>query len=78
MIFETLNIYKLFKNYDNINIIVNTIFLQWQTPPLGWRISRSSSTDELCYVNEYSGDEVSILSKLKFVCNATKSSPPKG
>ncbi|XP_078378441.1 rho GTPase-activating protein 15-like isoform X3 [Oculina patagonica] len=29
----------------------------WATPPLGWRISRSSSTDELVYVNEYSEEE---------------------
>lgn len=29
----------------------------WQTPPLGWRISRSSSTDELVYVNEYNDEE---------------------
>lgn len=33
----------------------------WQTPPLGWRISRSSSTDELVYVNEYNEEEVSML-----------------
>ena len=37
------------------------LILQWQTPPLGWRISRSSSTDELVYVNEYNDEEVSIL-----------------
>lgn len=29
----------------------------WQTPPLGWRISRSSSTDELVYVNDYNDEE---------------------
>jgi len=28
---------------------------------LGWRISRSSSTDELVYVNEYNEEEVSML-----------------
>ena len=34
---------------------------QRQTPPLGWRVSRSSSTDELVYVNEYNEEEVSML-----------------
>lgn len=29
----------------------------WQTPPLGWRISRSSSTDELVYINEHNDEE---------------------
>ena len=49
----------------------------WQTPPLGWRISRSSSTDELVYVNEYNEEEVSMLLtdfqdnlKNKFVCKS--------
>lgn len=34
----------------------------WPTPPLGWRISHSSSTDELCYVNDCN-DEEWMLSK---------------
>lgn len=34
----------------------------WPTPPLGWRISHSSSTDELCYVNDCN-DEKWMLSK---------------
>nr|XP_058961156.1 rho GTPase-activating protein 15-like isoform X2 [Pocillopora verrucosa] len=29
----------------------------WQTPPLGWRISRSGSTDELVYVNDFNDEE---------------------
>ena len=36
---------------------------QWQTPPLGWRISRSGSTDELVYVNDFNDEEVCIFSR---------------
>lgn len=38
-------------------------FKQWQTPPLGWRISRSGSTDELVYVNDFNDEEVCIFSR---------------
>lgn len=53
----------LYTTLGNCFLLLLLLFQQWQTPPLGWRISRSGSTNELVYVNDFNDEEVCIFSR---------------
>lgn len=53
-------------------------YFQWLTPPLGWKIAQSSSSDEIVFVNDYTDEEVSpfTIIALQLMC-CVKVIPPK-